>query len=66
MVEKGIRGGISHAVHLYAKTTYKYIKNFDENKESLYHKYWDVNNLCRCGMTKKLPVDGFQRIKNIS
>ena len=51
MVEKGIRGGINHAVHLYAKAIYKYIKNFDENKESLYHKYWDVNNLCRWGMT---------------
>ena len=47
MVEKGIRGGINHAVHLYAKAIYKYIKNFDENKESLYHKYWDVNNLYR-------------------
>ena len=37
MVEKVIRGGISYAVHLYGKTIYKYIKNFDENKEALYH-----------------------------
>ena len=28
------------------KTKNKYMKDYDKNKESLYFKYWDVNNLC--------------------
>ena len=34
MVEKGIRGGISHAIHWYAKDNNKYINDYDKNKES--------------------------------
>ena len=36
MVEKGIRGGLCHAIHMYAKANNKYMKNYDENKESSY------------------------------
>ena len=36
MVEKGIRGGICHAIHRYSKTKIKYMKNFDKNNELLY------------------------------
>ena len=45
MVEKGIRGGIRHAIPRYAKANSKYIKGYDKNKESSYLKYWDVHNL---------------------
>ena len=45
MVEKGARGGICHAIHLYPKVNNKYMKHYDKNKELLYLKYWDVNNL---------------------
>ena len=38
-------GGMCHASHQYAKTNDKYMKEYDENKESAYHKYWYVNNL---------------------
>ena len=34
MVKKGIRGGICHAIHRYAKAHNKYMKDFDKNKES--------------------------------
>ena len=34
MVEKGIRGGICHAIHRHAKANHKYMKNYDKNKES--------------------------------
>ena len=36
MVEKGIRGGIVHAIHRYANANIKYMKNYDKNIE-LYH-----------------------------
>ena len=45
MVEKGIRGGICHAIHRYAKANNKYSKNYDKNKESLYIQYLDANHL---------------------
>ena len=35
MVEKGIRGGICHGIHRYAKANNKYTKNYDENDEQL-------------------------------
>ena len=35
MVEKGTSGGIHYAIHLYAKGNRKYMKDYDEKKESL-------------------------------
>ena len=34
MVEKGIRGGICHAIHIYAKANNKFVKNYDKKKQS--------------------------------
>ena len=34
MVEKGIRGGIYHTIHRFAKANNKYMKDYDKNKES--------------------------------
>ena len=67
MVEKGIRGGICHAIHQYAKANNKYMKDYDKNKELSYLKYWDVNNLYDLAMLKKkLPVNNFEWIENTS
>ena len=59
MVEKGIRGGVCHARHKYAKTN-KYIKNYDKNKESLHIMHLDANNLYGWAMPQKLPVSNFK------
>ena len=42
MVEKGIRGGMCHAIHRYAKASNKYMKSYGKNKESLHTQYSDV------------------------
>ena len=65
MVEKGIRGGICNAVHHYAKTNNKYMDNVDENKESSYINYCDVNNLYGRAISQRLPTFNFQWIEDI-
>ena len=45
MIEDGIRGGICHAVHQYAKANNRYMKNYDKSKESSYIQYLDANSL---------------------
>ena len=60
MVEKGIIGGICHAVHRYAKANNKYVKNYNKKKESSYIEYLDANDLYGWAMSQKLPVDGFK------
>ena len=65
MVEKGIRG-ICDATHCYAKAYSKYMKDYDKNKQLLYLKCWDVNNLYRWARSKKLPVYAFEWVEETS
>ena len=60
MVEKGIRGGICHAIHRYAKTNNNYMKNYYKNKKSSCIQYLDTNNLYEWAMSQKLSIDGFK------
>ena len=55
MVEKGIRGGICHAIHRYLKVNNKYMKNYDKNIESLYPIDLDANNLYGWVISQQLP-----------
>ena len=64
MVEKGIRGGICDSIYHYAKANNKYMKDYDENKESSYIQYWDVNNFFGWAMSQKLPGNNFGSIKD--
>ena len=65
MVEEGIRGGICHSIHRYAKANNnKYMKNYNNNEESYYIQYLDANNLYGWAMSKKLPVYGFKWTDN--
>ena len=56
MVEKGIWGEISHAIHRYAESKNNYTKDYD--------KYWDVNNLYSWAITQKLPANNFEGIED--
>ena len=64
MVEEGIRGGICHSIHRYAKANNKYIKNYNNTEEPSYIQYLDANNLYGWAMSKKLPVNGFKWTDN--
>ena len=66
MVEKGIRGGIYHAIHRYAKANDKYMKDYDKNRESSYLKLWCVNILYRWVMPRKLPLGNFKWVEETS
>ena len=60
MVEEGIRGGICHSIHRYAKTNNKCMNNYNKNEESSYIQYLDANNLYGWVMSKELPVNSFR------
>ena len=66
MVEKGIRGGIFQAIHQYAKTNNKYIKDYDKSKKSSNFKNWDVNSLYDWAISLKLSLNNFEWIKDNS
>ena len=60
MVQKGIRGGICHAIHGCAKAINKYMKNYNKKKESQHIQYLEANNLYGWAMSQKLPVNDFK------
>ena len=64
--EEGIRGRMCHAIYRYAKGNNKYMKNYDENRESSFLIYDDANNLYGFSMCKKLPVDDFKWVDDLS
>ena len=66
MVEKGITGGVCHAIHQYAKINNKYKKDYDKNQESSYLKHWNVNNLYCWTMPQRLRANNFKWVEDIS
>ena len=66
MIEKGIRDGISQAIHRYATASNTYMKSYKKYTESSYLMHLEVNNLYGWAMSQKLPVNGFKWIKELS
>ena len=63
VIEKGIRGGLCQAIHMYAKANNNCMKNYDKDNESSYIEYIDANNLYGWAMSQKLPVKSFKQVK---
>ena len=66
MVEEGIRSGICHSIHRYAKANNKYMENYGKYKESSYIQYSDANNFYGWAMSQKLPVNNFKWVEDVS
>ena len=66
MVEKGIRGGICHAILRYAKANNKYMKDYNKDEEESFLRYNDANNLYGFAMIQPLPVNGFDWVEDLS
>ena len=65
--EKGIRGGITQAVHRYAKANNKYMgKKFDPKLNSSFLQYLNGNNLYGWAMSQPLPTGGFKWVNDVS
>ena len=62
MIKKGITGGICNAVYRYAKANNKYMRYYDENKESSYIDYWGENNFYGWAMSQILPKFNFELV----
>ena len=52
MVEKGIRGGICHAILRYAKANNKYMNDYSKDEEESFLQYNDANNLYGFAMSE--------------
>ena len=66
MIEKGIRGGITHISKRYAEANNKYMKNYDPQKPSTFIQYLDANNLYGWAMSQNLPTNGFKWMTNLT
>ena len=62
MSKRGIRGGITQAVHRYASANNPYMEEYDKDKETNYLQYLDVNNLYGWAMSQSLPIGEFRWI----
>ena len=62
MVEKGIRGGMCHAIYRCVKANDQYMKDYDKTKELSYLKYQNANNVYRWEM----PIKGYKWVENTS
>ena len=66
MIERGIRGGITHISKRYSEANNKYMKNYDPEKKSTFIQYLDANNLYGWAMSQNLPTHGFKWMKDIT
>ena len=68
LVEKGIIGGICHAIHRYAKAKNKYMNNYDKSIESSYLMYLGANNLYGWACLKnyqEMVLNGQENYQNL-
>ena len=63
--EKGIIGRVSYIAKRYAKAKNKYMNNYNPEEPSTFITYLDKNNLYGWAMSKYLPYEKFEWVKNV-
>ena len=66
MIENGIRGGITQAIHKCSSANNKYMESYIVDILSSYLMYLDINNLYGYAMCRKLPLNGFKWVRNLA
>ena len=66
MIEKGIRGGMTHISKRYCEANNKYMSSYNPDKESTFIQYLDANNLYGWAMSQQLPTHGFKWMKDLT
>ena len=67
MFEQGIRGGITQAVHRYAKANNPYMGDqYNPKKESSYIQYLRCEQFYGWAMSQPLPIGDFQWVKDVN
>ena len=64
VIKESISNEILNVIHENAKANNKYMKHYDKHKGSPYLIYCYMNNLHKWTISKKLPVNAFEQIKN--
>ena len=59
-IEKEVRGGISYIAKRFSKANNKYMKCYDNSKESKLIVYLDANDPYGCATSQYLPYSGFK------
>ena len=64
-IEEGVSDGITQVILKKSVANNKYMDNYDENKESSFFQYLDVNSLYAWAMCQKLPIKNFEWCKDL-
>ena len=59
MVEKGITGGICHAIHRYAKVNNKYMKNYEKKQRIIVYSIFRCKQFVWMGNASKIACRWF-------
>ena len=65
-IEKGIHGGICHAIFRHVKVNNRYMKDYNKDEEESFLQDLDANNPYGWAMSEQQPVNGFEWLEDFS
>ena len=65
MIEEAVRGRMTQVITKFSEANNKYMQNYDQNKDSSFLQYLDLNSLYPWAMCQKLPMKNFEWCKDL-